>query len=86
MELTSFLRQLDERRASYRIDRWRDATMLNVFVPGEHWEIEFMDAGGVEVERFRATAQSVTSARSMISGLSSSSPSARPDVPGRGPT
>lgn len=31
--------------------------MVMVFVPGEHWEVEFMDDGGVEVERFRSDGQ-----------------------------
>jgi hypothetical protein len=54
MELRQFLSQLDAKRISYRLDRVRDATMVMVFVPGEHWEVEFMDEGGIEIERFRS--------------------------------
>lgn len=54
MDLTTFLRRLDASRISYRLDRVRDATMVVVAVPGERWEVEFMDEGGVEVEMFRS--------------------------------
>jgi hypothetical protein len=54
MDLTTFLRRLDAFRISYRLDRVRDATMVVVAVPGERWEVEFMDEGGVEVEMFRS--------------------------------
>lgn len=28
--------------------------MVEVYAPGEHWEIEFMDDGTLEIERFRS--------------------------------
>jgi len=53
MDLPAFLAALDERHASYRLDRVREAIMVIVATPGERWEVEFMDGGSVEVERFR---------------------------------
>jgi hypothetical protein len=52
MNLPDFLNALDERRAGYRLDRVRDAVMVIVTTPGQRWEVEFMDGGGVEIERF----------------------------------
>jgi hypothetical protein len=53
-DLSDFLGRLDSAGLSYRLDRVRDAIMVHVAIPGERWEVEFMDAGGVEVERFRS--------------------------------
>jgi hypothetical protein len=30
----------------------RDATMVEIATPGSRWEVEFMDDGRVEIERF----------------------------------
>ncbi len=54
MSLAEFLAFLDGQRLSYHLDRVRAAVMVVVAVPGERWEVEFMDGGGVEVERFRS--------------------------------
>ena len=54
MELSAFFKHLDQHLVSYRVDRVRDATMVVVPIPGERWEVEFMDEGGIEVERFRS--------------------------------
>jgi hypothetical protein len=56
-DLTSFLRRMDAAKIAYRLDRVRDATIDIASIPGERWEIEFMDDGGVEVERFRRDGQ-----------------------------
>lgn len=52
MDLRTFLDELNKRRVPYRIERWRNAMMVVVASPGSRWEVEFMDDGGVEVERF----------------------------------
>lgn len=57
MTLPDFLARLDDRRLSYRLDRVRDAVMVVIAVPSERWEVEFMDGGGVEVERFKSDGQ-----------------------------
>jgi hypothetical protein len=54
MDLTTLLQELDRRREWYRIERHRVAIMVVVHPPGEYWEIEFMDEGGIEIERFRS--------------------------------
>ena len=56
--LNEFLNRLDEFRAPYRIRKIRsESIMVEVVVPGEHWEIEFMDDGTVEIERFRSSGE-----------------------------
>lgn len=51
--LLTFLNDLRAGRIHYRLDQHRqDAIMVEVAVPGERWEIEFLDDGGVEAEVF----------------------------------
>ena len=51
----SFLRELEPRRIAFSLARDRDnAIMVTVPVPGELWEVEFLDHGSVEVERFKS--------------------------------
>jgi len=53
--LLSFLNELRKGRIHYRLDQFRDdAIMVEVAVPGERWEVEFLDDGTVEVEVFRS--------------------------------
>ena len=54
MILSTFLATLDERRVRYQLDRVRDSIMVMVATPGSRWEVEFMDEGTIEVERFRS--------------------------------
>jgi hypothetical protein len=52
-KLMAFLDTLEQRGINYTLARNRDdALMVNVAVPGERWEIEFLGEGAVEVERF----------------------------------
>jgi hypothetical protein len=51
--LTTFLTHLNRAKIHYTLACYRDhAIMVLVTVPGERWEIEFIDDGSVEVERF----------------------------------
>jgi len=53
--LLSFLNELRAGKIHYRLDQYRDdAIMVEVAVPGERWEIEFLDDGGIEAEVFRS--------------------------------
>lgn len=53
--LISFLNELRSEKIYFRLDQIRDeAIMIEVTVPGERWEIEFMEDGSVEVEVFRS--------------------------------
>ena len=54
MTLSQFLELLDKRRIAYRLDRVRAAVMVVIATPGDRWEVEFMDAGGIEIERFQS--------------------------------
>jgi hypothetical protein len=55
-QILDLLRRLREAKIHYRLYQSRDdALMIEVTVPGERWEIEFVDYGDevqVEVERF----------------------------------
>jgi hypothetical protein len=48
-----FLARLRAAKIQYRLNSFRrDAIAVEVAVPGERWEIEFMDDGSIEIERF----------------------------------
>jgi hypothetical protein len=52
-KVMTFLDKLEQSKISYTLAHHRDeALMVNVAVPGERWEIEFLRDGSVEVERF----------------------------------
>ena len=51
--LLSFLNELRDAKIDYRLSHQRDdALMVEIAVPGERWEVEFMEDGSVEVEVF----------------------------------
>lgn len=53
--LLSFLNDLRRAKIYYRLSQHRDdAIMVEVAVPGERWEVEFLDDGSVEAEVFRS--------------------------------
>lgn len=52
-KLLLFLQKLEKQGISYSLAHHRDeAVMVNVVVPGERWEVEFLSDGSVEVEKF----------------------------------
>ena len=52
--LLDFLRRLSDARIPYTLRHSRDdAVMVEVAVPGERWEIDFLEDGDVDVEVFR---------------------------------
>jgi hypothetical protein len=52
-ELLAFLRRLEEAKIAYNLRCSRnDALMVRINVPGERWEVEFLQDGEVDVERF----------------------------------
>ncbi|MEM7245573.1 MAG: hypothetical protein AAF533_09530 [Acidobacteriota bacterium] len=54
-KLTKFLDRLDEADHHYTLSSIKEGTItVGVSVPGERWEIEFMQDGDVEVEVFHA--------------------------------
>lgn len=51
-ELNRFLNKLEEANIYYKLDKIRsDGILIEVSVPGERWEIEFMDRGNIEIEK-----------------------------------
>jgi hypothetical protein len=53
--LFEFLRRLEDANASFRLGRIRhESVLVEVYAPGEHWEVEFMEDGSLEIERFRS--------------------------------
>ncbi|EAZ88333.1 hypothetical protein [Crocosphaera chwakensis] len=49
----TFLNQLEQQKINYQIHHHRDeAVMITVSLVGERWEIEFLDNGDIEVEKF----------------------------------
>lgn len=53
MKLNEFLNLLEEKYIFYKLIKVREeAIMVEVAVPGERWEIEYLDDGTVEIEKF----------------------------------
>lgn len=58
--LVGLLRALDERKIHFELGSHREGVvMVKVAVPGERWEIEFFEDGGVDVEVFVASAMGI---------------------------
>lgn len=55
--LLDFLNKLEENQIYYRLNKVRDAIMVEVAIPGERWEVEFLRDGSIEVEKFSTTAE-----------------------------
>jgi hypothetical protein len=55
-DLLCLLRRLDTAKISYSLRRVReDAVTIDIVVPGQRWEVEFVDYGDevhIEIERF----------------------------------
>lgn len=52
-ELINFLNQLESSNIFYKLNKVRnEAIMVEIAVPGQRWEVEFMEDGTVEVEKF----------------------------------
>jgi hypothetical protein len=53
--LLALLERLDGAKIPYTLSHSRtDAVMVCAFAPGEYWEIEYMEDGGVDIERYRS--------------------------------
>ena len=56
--LLSFLSTLEEKKITYSLNHARDeAVMVEIAVPGERWEVEFLSDGSIDVERFVSTGE-----------------------------
>jgi hypothetical protein len=55
VDLLTLLRRLEAKKIHYRLSKFReDAIAVEVAVPGERWEIEYLADGSIEVERFES--------------------------------
>lgn len=53
--LLEFLERLDRAKIPYSMRHSRsEAIKVVTFAPGEYWEIEFLDDGEIEIERYRS--------------------------------
>jgi hypothetical protein len=53
--LIDFLCRLEAAKIHFSLSRIRDETvMVEIAVPGEHWEVEFFADGTIEIERYRS--------------------------------
>ena len=50
--LVDFLDELESRKLCYTLSKIRDSILVEVPVPGQLWEIEFMVDGSIEIEKF----------------------------------
>ena len=55
--IISFLERLEERNISFSLSKIRDSILVTVAVPGERWEIEFMEDDSIQIEKFITTAR-----------------------------
>lgn len=52
-EFIHFLNNLEDSSIFYKLDKVRnEAIMMEIVVPGQRWEVEFMEDGTVEIEKF----------------------------------
>jgi hypothetical protein len=52
-EFIAFLNKLEENSIFYKLNKVRnEAIMVEVAVPGQRWEIEFLEDGTVDIEKF----------------------------------
>lgn len=53
--LITLLNRLDAAHIHYRLGHTRPhAVMVEIALPGWHWEVEFMTDGSVEIERYQS--------------------------------
>lgn len=51
--LLEFLERLEQERIGYHLQHTRpESIMVSIAVPGERWEVEFLEDGHVEIEKF----------------------------------
>ncbi len=51
-QLLDFLNKLEDNHVYYRLNKVRDAILVEIAVPGARWEVEFLRDGEIEVEKF----------------------------------
>ena len=57
-KVLAFLHRLDAAKIHYILGHYRDdAVSVKIAVPGERWEVDFLDDGSVDVERFASNGE-----------------------------
>ena len=51
-KLIDFLEKLENNKIYYRLNKIRDSILVEIAVPGERWEVEFMADGEIVIEKF----------------------------------
>ena len=51
-KLLEFLDKLEKNKIYYRLNKVRDGIMVEITVPGERWEVEYIKDGSIDVEKF----------------------------------
>jgi hypothetical protein len=55
--LIDFLDRLEDAKIYYRLNKIRDSILIEIAVPGERWEVEFMSDGEIVIEKFLSNGQ-----------------------------
>ena len=50
--LIVFLEKLEENKIHYTLNKIRDSILVEIVVPGQRWEVEFIENGNIEIEKF----------------------------------
>ena len=56
-DLIFFLDELEERKIYYKLNKVRDSILVEIAVPGQRWEVEYMADGTIEIEKFISTGE-----------------------------
>lgn len=54
-DLIYFLDQLHGKKINFHLDKIRDSILIELTIPNQMWEIEFMEDGTIEIEKFIST-------------------------------
>ena len=56
-KLLKFLAFLEDKEIYYRLNKVSENLMVEIAVPGQRWEVEFLPNGEVQVEKFISQGQ-----------------------------
>ncbi len=54
IRLIKFLEELEQNKIYYEIKKIRDGLLVEIAVPGERWEVEYLSTGEIVVEKFKS--------------------------------
>lgn len=52
--LIIFLDELEQNKIYYDIKKIRDGLLVEIVVPGERWEVEYLSTGEIIIEKFKS--------------------------------